>query len=200
MFRFRLQRVLDLRARTERDAATALVSAQEAADVARDAQHQLQRTRAELASRLSAGMAVGGLTAGGLPASMADGDATPHSMIGALENTAPTGAHPTAPAPSVGALRNLSFLLDRLDASVAGAAAETAVAEQAVSTREDALRSAYRDRHTLDRLRDRHRDAWRVTEAAQDRAQMDEIALMRFAQQGSGLAGMPSTTHASDDT
>lgn len=189
MFRFRLQRVLDLRARTERDAATALVSAQEAADAARDAQLALQRTRAELAARLSSGMAVGGLAAGGLLAAMAKDDGTPRSMQAEMENTMQEGARPSAPGASVGELRNLSFLLDRLDASVAGAAQQTAAAEQVVGAKEDALRSAYRERRTLDRLRERHQDAWRATEAAQDRTLMDEIALTRFTQHGGGIAG-----------
>ena len=152
MFRFRLQRVLDLRARTERDAATALVSAQEAADAARDEQLlalplQAQRT-------------------------------------------------PDATGASVGELRNLGFLLERLDVQVAGAAEATAAAEGARQEREDALRAAFRDRRTLDRLRERHQDAWRAGEAAQDRALMDEIALTRFTTQGT--SGKPGAAPASD--
>ena len=157
MFRFRLQRVLDLRARTERDAATALVSAQEAADAARDAQRQLERQRAELA---------------------------------AAQRT------PDAVGASVGELRNLGFLLERMDVQVAGAAEAAAAAEGARQEREDALRAAFRDRRTLDRLRERHQDAWRAGEAAQDRALMDEIALTRFTTQGT--AGKPGAAPADD--
>ncbi|MDF1504972.1 flagellar export protein FliJ [Roseisolibacter sp. H3M3-2] len=143
MFRFKLQRVLDLRARKERDAATALAAAQAEAEAAREAQRRLEATRAELAQQ-----------------------ATP-------------GA-----APSVGALRNLGFLLERLDEQVAGAAEASATAAGAVSAREDALRAAFRDRRTLDRLKEKHEGAWRAGEIAQDRALMDEIALTRFTTQG----------------
>jgi flagellar protein FliJ len=57
MFRFRLQRVLDLRARKERDAATALVSAQEQAERAREAQERLMAAREALAAQAAPGAA-----------------------------------------------------------------------------------------------------------------------------------------------
>ena len=157
MFRFRLQRVLDLRARTERDAATALVSAQEAADAARDEQLRLERQREQLA---------------------------------AAQRT------PDAAGASVGELRNLGFLLERMDEQVAGAAELTAAAEGTVQEREESLRAAFRDRRTLDRLREKHQDAWRAGEIAQDRALMDEIALTRFTTQGN--SGKPGAAPASD--
>jgi flagellar FliJ protein len=156
MFRFRLQRVLDLRARKERDAATALAAAQAAADAAREAERRLHDARAELAAR----------------------------------------AAPETSAPSVGALRYRSFLLERLDEQVAGAAEAAATAAGAVAEREDALRAAFRDRRTLDRLRERHEGAWRAGEIALDRAQMDEIALTRFTTQGA--ATRPGATPAPD--
>ena len=168
MFRFRLQRVLDLRARTERDAATALVSAQETADAARDAQQRMERARGELAASMMTGMA-------------ADGQ---------------DGTAQAVPGASVGVLRNLSFLLDRLDERVASAAEQASAAQHAVSAHEEALRAAYRDRRTLDRLRERHLDAWRAGEAAQDRAAMDEIALTRFTQHAAGAPAPDATTES----
>jgi flagellar FliJ protein len=156
MFRFRLQRVLDLRERKERDAATALAAAQAAADAARAAQARLERARAELAAQV-------------------------------------TRAAPDAGAASVGALRNLSFLLERLDDQVAGAAEAAATAAGAVGEREDALRAAFRDRRAIDRLREKHEEAWRAGEVAQDRARMDEIALSRFAAQGAARPAAPNS-------
>jgi flagellar FliJ protein len=143
MFRFRLQRVLELRERHERDAATALTRAQEAAEAARRDAEALAARRAELA--------------------------------------AGAGAGSTAGVP-VGALHNLAFLLDRMDERVASAGAAVRAAEGAVDEREGALRAAFRERRTLDRLRERHQDAWRAGAAAADRQLMDEIALSRFAQ------------------
>jgi flagellar export protein FliJ len=168
MFRFRLQRVLDLRARTERDAATALVSAQETADAARDAQQRMEQARGALAASMMTGMAV----------------------------DASDGAAQSTPGASVGALRNLSFLLDRLDERVASAAQQSNAAQHAVTVHEEALRAAYRDRRTLDRLRERHHDAWRAGEAAQDRAAMDEIALTRFTQHAAGAPAPDATTES----
>jgi flagellar FliJ protein len=162
MFRFRLQRVLDLRARTERDAASALVSAQEVADAAREEQQRLEQQRARLA---------------------------------AAQRT------PEAEGTPVGALRTLTFLLERMDHEVAGAAQATAAAEGTVAEREDALRAAFRDRRTLDRLREKHQDAWRAGEVAQDRMLMDEIALTRFTTQGSaGSSGSAPASDAPDES
>ena len=141
MFRFRLQRVLELRERKERDAATELVQARDDAERARAEQARLEAARAELATRDGSG----------------DG------------------------ASSVGALRTLHFLLGRLDERVAHAESEATTAEHVVAQRQDALTSAFRDRRTLDRLRERHTETWRAAEAAADLRQMDEIALTRFA-------------------
>ena len=154
MFKFRLQRVLDLRERKERDAATALVSAEEAADGARRERAELELARQELAARRAPQTPAGGL--------------------------------------SVGELRNLGFLLERLDERVAVAATAAAAAEAAVAERRGELQLAFRDRRTLDRLRDRHRDQHRSAEAAADRQLMDEIALTRFTQ-GGAQAGAPAT-------
>jgi flagellar export protein FliJ len=156
MFRFRLQRVLEMRQRTERDAATALVSAQELVEQARAEQERLEAARLELAT------------------------------------TAP-GATPAEAGASIGALRTLHFLLDRLDEHVASAAQITTSAEQTAALKQDELRVAFRDRHTLDRLRDRHAESWRVAELAADRQQMDEIALTRFTQPSAAKSGVPNT-------
>ena len=142
MFKFRLQRVLDLRARTEREAARALAVAQDVADRARSAADALAAARADLAAEAR-------------------------------------GARGGA---AVGALRTAGFLLDRMDERVAAAGAAVSAAEGVVGAREAGLRAAFRDRRTLDRLRERHQDAWRAGAAAADRQLMDEIALSRFAQ------------------
>jgi flagellar FliJ protein len=150
MFRFRLQRVLELRERHERDAATALTRARDAAEAARRDAAALAAARAELAARGRRGRA--GRRAGG-------GAAQPRLP----RSTAWTSAWPSA-----------------------GAAVRAA--EGAVGEREGALRAAFRDRRTLDRLRERHQDAWRAGAAAADRQAMDEIALTRFGQSGAASA------------
>src|SRR5688500_3826195 len=156
MFRFRLQRVLELRERKERDAATALVTAREQLERAREEEERLAAARDALAAQALAAQAA--------------------SHGGASAGEAPSGGA------SVGALRTLHFLLGRLDERVASAASETTTAEHAAAQRHDELRAAFRDRRTLDRLRERHEESWRSAAAAADRNQMDEIALTRFSQ------------------
>lgn len=148
VFRFRLQRVLDLRQRTERDAATALVQAQEVEEAARAEQEALAQQRDQLAADAAA----------------ADGA-------------------------SVGALRTLGFLLERMDDHVVAAAQQAAAASVEVQRRQAVLQAAYRDRRALDRLREKHRDAWVGAEAALDRQMMDDIALARFGQAGPAPEG-----------
>ena len=166
MFRFRLQRILELRERKQRDAATALVSAQAEADLARIEQERIAAARTALAEASTPGLR-----------------ATGH------------------PAPSVGTLRNLHFLLARLDTELASAASATDAAEQTVAQREDELRTAFRERRTIDRLRERHQETWRANVSAADRQQMDEIALSRFTQQGAPHGtSEPGDTPASDSS
>lgn len=160
MFRFRLQRVLDLRERRAREATTALSSAQSHAAQARDEEAGLVAARDTLAARAAPGVAGG--AAGGA--------------------AAPSARETNAPVESsnVGTLRTLHFLLGRLDERVAAAATRTAAAERVVLQREDALRAAYRDQRALDRLRERQHATWRATVAAAEQQRMDEIALTRF--------------------
>ena len=157
MFKFRLQRVLDLRARKERDAATALVSAEETADGARQEHARLELARQELAARQS--------------------------------------PRPAAATLSVGELRNLGFLLERLDERVAVAQTAAAAAEAAVEERRGELQHAFRDRRTLDRLKERHLEGYRSAEAAADRQLMDEIALTRFTQSAAADAAPGANSH-----
>jgi len=144
VFKFRLQRVLELRARKERDAAMALVSAEESAEAARAERARLDLARQELAARRTVN--------------------TPSAAL------------------SVGELRNLGFLLERLDEQVTVAQSAASAAEAAVEERREELRTAYQGRRTLDRLRERHLEGHRAAEAAADRQLMDEIALTRFTQ------------------
>jgi flagellar export protein FliJ len=172
MFRFRLQRVLDMRERTERDAATALVAAEEQAELARAEQEQLRAARDVLAHHALAN------------------PAAPNELTG--DAPSPTGDV------SVGALRTLQFLLGRLDERVETAASAAAAAEGVVSQRQDALRSAFRDRRALDRLREKQLDDWKAAASAADRNLMDDIALSRFTQGGADKPGAPRTNTSSE--
>jgi len=175
MFRFRLQRVLELRARMERDAATALAAAEEQAEAAREEQERLQAARQVLAHHALAN-----------PASAAS------ELTGGEES--PAGDL------SVGALRTLQFLLGRLDERVNAAASAAASAEDEVTQKQDALRAAFRDRRAIDRLKERAQESWRATETAADRQLMDEIALSRFTQAGAQKPGAAGPTTESTES
>jgi flagellar FliJ protein len=172
MFRFRLQRVLDMRERTERDAATALVAAEEQAELARAEQERLRAAREVLAH---------------------------HALANPTASQELTGEEPSASGDvSVGALRTLQFLLGRLDERVEAAADAAASAEDVVSQKQDALRSAFRDRRALDRLREKQLEDWKAAASAADRNLMDDIALSRFTQGGADKPGAPRTNTSSE--
>jgi flagellar export protein FliJ len=141
-FRFRLQRVLDLRRDAEQECARVLTSA--SARVA-----ECEARCAELASTRAA-------AAAGQRDAARDG-----TTAGALQHTA----------------WMLAQLDQQLDA--AHSALETARADE--ERARTLLAQASQERRVLDRLEDRHRDAWRADTAARDRVAMDEIALGRHA-------------------
>lgn len=151
-FRFRLQRVLDLRQKAEEEAARALAGAQAAEEAARAELAALEAQRDQLAQR--------GDAAAGIP---------------------------------VGTLRTVGFLLGRMDERLDLAARQTVDAMHAVAQRQQALQAAFRERRTLDRLKERHQDEWTQAAAAADRQTMDDIALARFGQQPDGPDGARAT-------
>jgi flagellar export protein FliJ len=81
---------------------------------------------------------------------------------------------------TVGQLRNLSFVLDRIDQQLAEASTEARAAEAQVESAQAELTAAFRDRRVLDRLREKARLQWQQAEVQADRTLMDEIALVRY--------------------
>lgn len=141
MFKFRLQRVLELREEHERAKAIVLAGAKDAADAARRAQGVLETIRDHSRKELHAA------------------------------NTN---------APRIGHLHQLGFVVESIDERVKTAMESVRVADESVATAQSALTEAARDRQILDRLKSRHEEEFRSTEAHADRLQMDEIALARF--------------------
>lgn len=84
-------------------------------------------------------------------------------------------------APRVGHLHQLGTVLASLDERLLAADDLVKVADDGVSQAKAMLEEAARDRRVLDRLKERHAEAWRAEEAQKDRVQMDEIALLQFA-------------------
>jgi flagellar FliJ protein len=141
VFKFRLQRVLELREQKEQQVATALAEARDRADAARADAHRLAAVRAAGGEQLAGAPSVGR---------------------------------------SVGELRQLAFVLDQLDLRIATAEGVVAQRDADVVRHQADLNAAFQDRRVLDRLREKHLDAWKVGEVQLDRQTMDEIALARF--------------------
>lgn len=141
MFRFRLQRILDLRVQSEQDAATRLAEARSGEEAA-----LLERTRLEAARD----------------------EGIEHAASSAGQQ------------PKVGQLQNLRFLVERLNEEIATAQGELEAAAEHVRERLEEYSAAFRDRHILDKLRQRALQDHRSEEVQSDRKLMDSVALARF--------------------
>ncbi len=143
-FKFRLQRLLDLRQRAEREAAIALAAA-------RNVEQEARREKESIAERRAATRAML-LPAAGSNCRVAE-------------------------------LRQVSVLLERLDAGNAQADYKVSKAENLVHQKQVVLADTVTNRRVLDRLKERQRETWRVADERAERAVMDEIGRARFADQ-----------------
>ncbi|MBL0938523.1 MAG: flagellar export protein FliJ [Gemmatimonadaceae bacterium] len=141
-FKFRLQRILELREQHEQAKARELAAAQSAAEEAQKAKDALASLRANS-----------------------------HAQIHSTTNA----------GPRVGHLQQLGTVLASLDERLIVADDLVKEADAGVHQAKTLLEDAARDRRVLDRLKERHAEAWRAEEAQKDRVQMDEIALLQFA-------------------
>ncbi len=140
-FRFRLQRVLELREEVERARAIMLAQAEVRAAAAREARDHIAAAR----------------------------EAGRDTVAGA-----------TTSGTTVGTLRQMQYVLGALDTQVQQADSSIVTADSVVRHAQDALRSAFQARRTLDTLREKQQGAHRAAEQHADRVLMDEIALTRF--------------------
>ena len=143
-FKFRLQRLLDLRELAEREASTALATARNVEDEARREKDSIAAQRAATRDLL-------------LP---------------------PPGSHCR-----VSELRQVSLLLERLDAGSAQADYKVSKAASQVHQKQVQLGETVTNRRILDRLKDRQRESWRIADERAERAVMDDIGRARFADQ-----------------
>ncbi len=143
-FKFRLQRLLDLRQLAEREAAIALATARNAEEEARREKDSIAAQRAATRELL-------------LP--------------------------PAGSRSRVSELRQVSLLLERLDAGNAQADYKVSKAANQVQQRQVQLGESVTNRRVLDRLKERQRETWRVEDERAERAVMDDIGRARFADQ-----------------
>ena len=154
-FKFRLQRILELRAQAEQAKARELAAARNLAEQAEAAQQALETLRDDSQAQIHAA---------------------------ALSS------------PRVGHLQQLGTVLDALDVRLERAAELVKAAEADVQVAQQKLEDAARDRRVLDRLKERHADAWKNEMAQKDRVQMDEIALLQFARKQDMTNASQTTT------
>jgi flagellar export protein FliJ len=141
-FKFRLQRLLDLRQLAEREAAIALATAQNIETEARREKDSVIALRAATREHL-------------LP--------------------------PAGSQCRVAELRQISMLLERLDAGKAQAEYKVSKAENQVHQKQVLLGETVTNRRVLDRLKERQRETWRIADDRAQRAVMDDIGRARFA-------------------
>jgi flagellar FliJ protein len=91
---------------------------------------------------------------------------------------------------AVGVLRNMELLLERVEEQVEEAdqvCQETN--EKLVESIKD-YSEAVRERHSLDRLKDRRMEEWRVEESRRDQKEIDEIAVIRHGRRALEAPGV----------
>jgi flagellar protein FliJ len=153
MFKFRLQRVLEMRLQSEQDAATRLAEARTSEEAA-----LLERLRLEAAR----------------------------------DEGMEKAASSAATQPTVGQLQNLRFLVDRLNDEIEAAQLEVEAAAADVRERLQEYSTAFRDRHMIDKLREKALETHRNEEAQADRKAMDSVALARFLRTRRGASAKES--------
>jgi flagellar FliJ protein len=112
----------------------------------------------------------------------AEAAARAHDALTALRADSRAQLHAAAQgAPRVGHLHQLGTVLASLDERLVVASDVVKDADAGVQQAQALLESAARDRRVLDRLKERHAQAWRTDEAQKDRVHMDEVALSKYA-------------------
>lgn len=88
---------------------------------------------------------------------------------------------------AVGQIRNLEWIVARMDGEIRDAESRARDAADTVSRCLQDFHRAVRDRQSLDRLRDRRREQWADENRIRERKDMDEVALTRFVRAGDRL-------------
>jgi flagellar FliJ protein len=80
---------------------------------------------------------------------------------------------------SIGVLKNMEFLLERMEDQVREADEVVREADERLVESVRHYTQAVRDRNSLDRLKDRRMEEWRVEEGRREQKEIDEIAVTR---------------------
>lgn len=88
---------------------------------------------------------------------------------------------------SVGQLRNLEWILQRMDSELGEAEGRASDADREAGRRLKEFQEAVMKRQSLDKLRERKHAAWSEDERLRDRKAMDDAALTRYVRAGDRL-------------
>jgi flagellar export protein FliJ len=114
--------------------------------------------------------------------SAADEARVAHQALESIRQSGSQALHSAhASEATVGQLKTIGFVIEQLNHHIVDAQTRVDMAEQVVSQARTDLTSALQARRVLSRLRDRHFANWRAEDNAEQRRQMDELALSRFA-------------------
>ena len=97
-----------------------------------------------------------------------------------------TNAHGSGGA--VGHLQNMAYVLGKVDEHIEDASAAVTEADEELVETLKHYHEAHRQRQTIDQLRERKLDEWRVEEKRHERKAMDEVAINRHARSGPGAS------------
>lgn len=153
-FRFRLDPVLALRERQEKDSAVGLARARQDQDAARQA-------RADLETAVEAG----------------------RSLLARAHGAGGPAGH----------LQNLALVVGTVGDRLRHADERCREAEERVVESMKEFHHAFRQRRTLEQLRERRLEAWHTEQAKGEQKTMDEVALTRH---GRALGGRPEEERA----
>jgi flagellar FliJ protein len=90
---------------------------------------------------------------------------------------------------SIGQLRNMEFVLERMEGHLRQAEEDCREADRSLVESMKSYTEAFRERSTLDRLRSRRLEEWRTEESRREQKDMDEIAVTRHGRMASGSTG-----------
>ena len=89
---------------------------------------------------------------------------------------------------AVGHLQNLAYVVDQFEARIENADEVCQRADENVVESMKTFHSAFRERKTIEDLRARRLDKWRVDEGRSERKDMDEVALVRHSRDEMGMS------------
>lgn len=97
------------------------------------------------------------------------------------------GAHGTGGV--VGHLQNLAYVVEQVDHKIQAADEDCRRADEELVDSMKAYHQAHLERRTLDQLKERRRERWRVEQARLEQQTMDEVAITRFGRSEAAGAG-----------